>query len=107
VHVKDIQAIVRPAKGKKGAVPSWMGGRFPISDNFGAALRHTFEEIQRKGRGIAAELRFLQPLFAEQRRVSALPDEEELLVEYIQTRYGHHLFVYPFAGKLVHEGMAA
>jgi len=107
VHVKDIQAIVRPAKGKKGAVPSWMGGRFPISDNFGAALRHTFAEIQRKGRGIAAELRFLQPLFAEQRRVSALPDEDELLVEYIQTRYGHHLFVYPFEGKLVHEGMAA
>lgn len=107
VRVKDIQAIVRPAKGKKGAVPSWMGGRFPISDNFGAALRHTFAEIQRKGGGLPAELRFLQPLFAEQRRVSALPGEDELLVEYIRTRHGHHLFVYPFEGKLVHEGMAA
>src|SRR5690606_19253590 len=28
-------------------------------------------------------------------------------VEYIHTRYGYHLFVYPFEGKLVHEGMAA
>ena len=107
VRVKDIQAIVRPATGKKGAVPSWMGGRFPISDNFGAALRHTFAEIQRGGRRLPEELRFLQPLFDEQRRVSALPDEDELLVEYIHTRYGHHLFVYPFEGKLVHEGMAA
>lgn len=107
VRVKDIQAIVRPAAGKKGTVPSWMGGRFPISANFGAALRHTFSDIQRKGRKAAAELRFLQPLFAEQQRVSALPGEEELLVEYIRTRYGYHLFVYPFEGKLVHEGMAA
>src|SRR5690606_18803922 len=88
VRVKDIQAIVRPAAGKKGTVPSWMGGRFPISANFGAALRHTFSDIQRKGRKVAAELRFLQPLFAEQQRVSALPGEEELLVEYIRTRYG-------------------
>lgn len=107
VRVKDIQAIVRPAAGKKGAVPSWMGGRFPISDNFGAALRHTFTEIHRKGRRLPAELRFLQPLFAEQRRVSALPGEYELLVEYIHTRHGYHLFVYPFEGRLVHEGMAA
>lgn len=28
-------------------------------------------------------------------------------MEYIRTRYGYHLFVYPFEGKLVHEGMAA
>lgn len=107
VRVKDIQAIVRPAAGKKGAVPSWMGGRFPISDNFGAALRHTFTEIHKKGRMLPAELQFLQPLFAEQKRVSALPAEYELLVEYIHTRHGYHLFVYPFEGKLVHEGMAA
>jgi len=107
VRVKDIQAIVRPATGKKGMVPSWMGGRFPISDNFGAALRHTFAELHRRGRNLPTELRFLKPLFAEQHRVSALPGEYELLVEYIHTRYGYHLFVYPFEGKLVHEGMAA
>lgn len=107
VRVKDLQAIVRTTTGKKGTVPSWMGGRFPISDNFGAALRHTFREVQRKRGQASVELRFLQPLFAEQRRVSALPGEDELLVEYIHTRYGYHLFVYPFEGKLVHEGMAA
>ena len=107
VLVKDILAIVRPASGKKGTVPSWMGGRFPISDNFGAALRHTFSEIQRVGKRQSPELRFLEPLFDQQRHVSALPGEHELLVEYIHTRYGYHLFVYPFEGKLVHEGMAA
>src|SRR5690606_6605819 len=44
--------------------------------------------------------------FQEQQRRSALPGEDDLLVEYIQTRFGHHIFVYPFDGKLVHEGMA-
>jgi len=108
VRVKDIQAVVRPAAGRKGAVPSWMGGRFPISDNFGIALRHTFAELnERKPPAYPAELLFLQPLFDEQRRISELPAEDELLVEYIRTRYGHHLFVFPFEGKLVHEGMAA
>lgn len=28
-------------------------------------------------------------------------------MESIQTKYGYHLFVYPFEGKFVHEGMAA
>ncbi|MGK6352750.1 ligase-associated DNA damage response DEXH box helicase [Parapedobacter sp. DT-150] len=107
VQVKDIQAIVRPSTRKKGAVPSWMGGRFPISDNFGSALRHTFSEIQRTDGHQPVELQFLQPLFDLQRQVSALPGAEELLVEYIHTRYGYHLFVFPFEGKLVHEGMAA
>lgn len=107
IRIRDLQAIVRPATGKKGAVPSWMGGRFPISDNFGAALRHTFAALQRKARRLPGELRFLLPLFDEQQRVSALPGEFELLVEYIHTRHGYHLFVYPFEGKLVHEGMAA
>ncbi|MBK1440370.1 ligase-associated DNA damage response DEXH box helicase [Parapedobacter sp. ISTM3] len=107
VRVKDIHAIVRPAAGKKGAVPSWMGGRFPISDNFGAALRHTFTELHGEPHTYPAELDFLQPLFDEQRKVSELPTADELLVEYIHTRYGYHLFVFPFEGKLVHEGMAA
>lgn len=30
-----------------------------------------------------------------------------MLIERLQTRDGHHLFFYPFEGRLVHEGMAA
>ena len=29
------------------------------------------------------------------------------LIEQIETNEGHHLFVYPFEGRLVHEAMAA
>ena len=32
---------------------------------------------------------------------------DELLIERVKTREGHHLFFYPVEGRLVHEGLAA
>lgn len=107
IHVKDMQAIVKPSTQKKGIVPSWKGGRFAITTDFATALRHTFLQIRQPVKNQPEELRFLQPLFEKQEAVSALPGEDELLVEYIATKRGFHLFVFPFEGKLVHEGMAA
>jgi ATP-dependent Lhr-like helicase len=107
VTVKDMQAIVKPSAQKKGSVPSWKGGRFAITTDFATALRHTFLQIRQPVKNQPEELRFLQPLFEKQEAVSAIPGEDELLVEYITTKRGFHLFVFPFEGKLVHEGMAA
>lgn len=105
IRVKDMQAIVRPSQKKKGIVPSWMGGRLPLSSYLTEALRHKLNEarMQVKDR----ELDFMKPLFEEQSRRSYLPAEQELLIEKIWTKEGCHLFVYPFEGKFVHEGMAA
>src|SRR5690606_38690831 len=81
---------------------------FPISVNLGAALRHIFKEVHSHDeKNKSLEVRFLAPLFDTQSRKSYLPKENELLIEYIQTKYGHHLFIYTFEGKFVHEGMAA
>jgi ATP-dependent Lhr-like helicase len=49
----------------------------------------------------------LRPLFELQAARSAIPARDELLVESVRTRDGHHLFVYPFEGRLVHEGLGA
>ncbi|MGB7527294.1 ligase-associated DNA damage response DEXH box helicase [Sphingobacterium cellulitidis] len=105
VQIIANDAIVKPSEKKKGVVPSWMGGRFAISPDLGVAIRHSFKSIH-KTTGISPEIKFLKPLFKEQETLSALPKEDELLVEYIKTKYGYHLFFYPFEGKLVHEGMA-
>src|SRR4029078_11524968 len=53
------------------------------------------------------ELRVLKPLFNLQEQLSHVPQANELLIEYIETKDGYHLFVYPFEGRLVHEAMAA
>lgn len=105
IHVRNLEAVVKPSARKSGIVPSWMGGRFSISPDLGVAIRHSFSHIYEKANK-SPEIRFLDPLFQEQTRRSGLPREDELLIEYIHTRYGYHLFVYPFDGKLVHEGVA-
>ncbi|MFX5226000.1 hypothetical protein ABTC73_20530, partial [Acinetobacter baumannii] len=43
----------------------------------------------------------------QQQAYSHIPKEGEFLIELIQTRDGHHLFMYPFEGRLVHEVMSA
>ncbi len=108
VSVNYMQIFVKTSQKKKGAIPSWMGGRLPISANLGASLRHTFNEVHAKSeKKKSFEVQFLKPLFEEQRTHSYLPKENELLIENIHTKYGHHLFIYPFEGKFVHQGMAA
>jgi ATP-dependent helicase Lhr and Lhr-like helicase len=38
---------------------------------------------------------------------SRIPEPDELLIERLQMRDGVHHFIFPFAGRLVHEGLAA
>ncbi len=107
IMVREMQALVRNNSSKKGIVPSWMGGRLPLSADLGVALRHSMDVVHQPINRNNPELEFLRPLFQKQSELSALPEEGTLLIESIQTKYGYHLFVYPFEGKFVHEGMAA
>lgn len=110
VTVKEMTAFVKKSNKKKSIIPSWMGGRLPLSESLGKVLRQTLDEVSdapRKRSKLAIELQELQPLFSLQRDLSHLPGAKELLIEQIETRDGFHLFVYPFEGRLVHEAMAA
>jgi ATP-dependent Lhr-like helicase len=49
----------------------------------------------------------VRPILELQARWSAIPAADELLIERLKSREGHHLFLYPFEGRLVHEGLAA
>lgn len=107
IRVKDLQAIVRLSNRKKGIVPSWMGGRLPLSTHLSMAIRHMLDEWQQLDAEVSPEITFLTPLFEEQERRSALPNGQRFVIEKTQTKEGNHLFFYPFEGKFVHEGMAA
>lgn len=106
VRVRDMKAWVRRAPSGKGAIPRWMGSRMPLSTELAAALRRRLEEA---GRGIfrGPEMEAVRPLLEIQARWSRIPAADELLVERVKTREGHHLFLFPFEGRLVHEGLAA
>jgi len=114
---KDMTALVRKSDSKKSMVPSWAGGRMPLSANLGKKLRQTLNLVYKKEnagyrtqdneyRNIE-ELEILKPLFDLQKQLSHVPKENELLIEQIETKDGFHLFVYPYEGRLVHEAMAA
>jgi ATP-dependent Lhr-like helicase len=49
----------------------------------------------------------LQPLLRVQQKRSLLPARDELLIEVLESREGHHVFVYPFEGRQVHEVLSA
>ncbi|MFB6455067.1 ligase-associated DNA damage response DEXH box helicase [Chitinophaga sp. Hz27] len=106
VMTKDMTALVRKSTSKKTIVPSWMGGRIPLSSNLGKMLRQKFNEALTR-RAKDPELVALRPLFKLQEDLSHVPKDDELLIEHIVTEDGYHLFVYPFEGRLVHEVMAA
>ena len=61
----------------------------------------------RAGRFEGPEMRMARPLLELQARWSALPTPQTLLAETLKTRDGWHLFLYPFAGRNVHLGMAS
>ncbi len=133
VSSKDMTAYVRKSTAKKSIVPSWQGGRMPLSANLGKKLRETLNKAavgsgqsaigsQDSGLNLSdselrtlnselrtpnSELSILKPLFELQQQLSHLPKANELLIEQIETDEGFHLFVYPFEGRLVHEAMAA
>ena len=52
------------------------------------------------------EIKALENIITTQRKVSALPNCNEVLVESCSTKEGHHLFVFSFAGRHVNEGLA-
>ena len=127
VMIKDMTALVRKSNAKKALVPSWQGGRMPLSANLGKKLRETLNLVRRESSVVSEkknkldtfhdsrltahekpiELKTLTPLFELQQKLSHVPKANELLIEQIETDDGFHLFVYPFEGRLVHEAMAA
>lgn len=106
VRVREMVAQVRRASSAMGAVPRWSGGRLPLSSELAAAVRGKLQAA-RDGVFDDPELLALRPILALQARWSRIPGADELLVEQTRSRDGHHLFVYPFEGRLVHEGLAA
>ena len=107
IRVRDMQAWVRRASTSQVTVTSpWGGTRLPISGALAARIRTRLEEASR-GEFRGPEMLAIQPVLALQQRWSRIPASEEILIELVKTREGHHFYVYPFEGRLVHEGLAA
>jgi len=106
IRLREMTVQVRRAKNSRAATPRWMGGRIPLSAELAEAALDVLAEY-RGGMQTDPEIRALAPILEIQDRWSKVPVHGELLIERLTTREGHHLFFYPFAGKLANDGLAA
>lgn len=106
VSIRDNIALVRKSNVKKAKVPAWMGGRMPLSSPLAEGMRSLLDEYL-EGRISLVEMESLRPLLELQREISALPGKNDLLIESYESKDGFHLLLYPFEGRMVHEGLGA
>ena len=106
IRVQDMTAYVKRAEKNKAAVPSWTGGKMPLSselaDNVVALLTDAAQ-----GDITEPEMQAALPMLNTQMRLSRLPTTETLLIEQFTSKEGHHLYIYPFAGRNVSLGLAS
>ncbi|MBO9685455.1 MAG: DEAD/DEAH box helicase [Mitsuaria chitosanitabida] len=105
VRVEQMTALVRRAASSRAALPRWNGGRMPLSSTLADAVLRELAEAD-EGRFDSPEMRAVRPLIDVQRRWSGVPRPDTLVAETLKTREGWHLFLYPFAGRQVHLGLA-
>jgi ATP-dependent Lhr-like helicase len=104
VRLRDMVATVCVAKKKAGVTPAWQGGRSPLSSELALAVSRRLA-----GQDLAPSLEMdaMAPLLALQQTHSTMPSIEKLLIETIEIDGQSNVFAYPFAGRLVNEGLAA
>ncbi len=105
VRMHEMAALVRVAKKSRGVVPAWAGGKMPLSSELAESVQALLEAAA-GGDFAEPELQAAMPMLQAQARLSMLPVRDALLVERFDSREGHHVFLYPFAGRNVHIGLA-
>jgi ATP-dependent Lhr-like helicase len=106
LYVKGLDAVVQVTTKKTNQVVSWMGARMSLSSKLAHQLREIFKEYN-QGIIRSEEVRRVLPILDLQQQLSLVPDNQTFLIESLQTREGHHLFFYPFEGRMVHELLSA
>ncbi|WP_425992708.1 ligase-associated DNA damage response DEXH box helicase [Afipia sp. DC4300-2b1] len=80
-------------------VPSYMGGKFPLSTYLAERVRLLLAD-QRAWKGLPDQVREWLSL---QAAFSRVPDSRELIVETFPRADKHYLVCYPFEGRLAHQ----
>ena len=104
VQTKDMTVYVKKSNKKRGMVPRWNGGRFPMSSQLANSVIECFDLWQQRKLD-TPEIAAIDHLLTVQTSWSALPLPGDFLVEQVRSREGCSSFFYPFAGRLVHEGL--
>jgi ATP-dependent Lhr-like helicase len=106
IRTQEMTAYVKRAEKNKGLVTSWAGAKMPLSTELADAVLEVLAGAA-QGDFSEPELEAARPMLETQLRLSRLPTPQTLLIERFQSREGQHLFIYPFAGRNAHIGLAS
>lgn len=93
--ISNAAVMVSKARGGEAQIPSYGGGRLPLSTNLSLAVRHLIGS-RRAWAGLPDQIRDWLALHGSR---SVLPDAKTLLVEIFPHRKRYHTVVYSFAGR--------
>ncbi|MCU0711160.1 MAG: DEAD/DEAH box helicase [Pirellula sp.] len=104
--IREGAAIVKKTNKQPNTTPRWGGGRMPLSSQLAAEIR---EQLDKAARGViqGEEMECLKPIFELQEKRSMIPRQGILLVESFRIKKDFCFCIYPFEGRLVHEGLGA
>jgi ATP-dependent Lhr-like helicase len=98
-QLSEDQVYVSRANDADAKVPSYMGGKFPLSTYLAERVRRLLAD-QRAWNGLPDQVRDWLLLQADFSRV---PGARELVVETFPRGNKHYLVCYPFEGRLAHQ----
>ena len=106
IRVRDLTAVVKLAKSGKGTIPVWGGGRSPLSSELARSVRIQIEDFS-AGKQLSPEMKAMRNTLQLQQQWSHLPYSDQFLIEKTINKDGMNWFLFPFAGRLAHEGLAS
>jgi ATP-dependent Lhr-like helicase len=95
----ETEALTTPSNDESPMIPSYMGGKFPLSTHLAARVRGMLADPEAHP---ALPLQVREWL-ALQRHHSRLPKPNELLIESFPRGSRYYLVAYPFEGRLAHQ----
>jgi len=99
IGVEGLDVLAVRAVGEKPAIPSYNGGKFPLTTFLAERVRQMIHDPAQWA-GLPAQVR---EWFEVQVRRSSIPPPDHLLVETFPRGERHYMVCYPFEGRLAHQ----
>lgn len=106
VEIRNQIVYVKKSNAKNAVVPSWQGGRMPLSSQVSEMIRQGLNNFPQNSID-NIEFQSIASILNTQQQLSLVPKANQLLIEKLKTKDGYHVYIYPFEGRLVHEGIAS
>jgi ATP-dependent Lhr-like helicase len=97
--IRDNEVLVSRATARDPIVPSYPGGRFPLSTHLARRVREMLADPAR-WRGLPTPV---AQWLALQEAYSVVPGPEEVLIETFPRAGRYYMVAYPFEGRLAHQ----